>query len=127
MKQRLLMPEDIEVFYIIPTLKKQLAVCWKSQGKSQAEIARLLGLKSAAVSQYINNKRGNQIVFEEGLLEEIRKSSALIKDRITLFREMQRLLNTIRTSKYLCQIHRQFSDIPEHCNPKDAGCALYLR
>ncbi|HIH66091.1 MAG TPA: transcriptional regulator, partial [Nanoarchaeota archaeon] len=54
---KLLHPQELEVFYFIPAIRKELSVQMKKKGKGQREIANLLGITEAAVSQYISSKR----------------------------------------------------------------------
>ena len=61
MGKKLLQPQEIEVFYVLPALKRYLSIYMKENGLNQSEIAIMLDLEKAAVSQYINNKRGNKI------------------------------------------------------------------
>ena len=126
MKQkRLLMVEDIEVHYVIPAVKRNLSIYMKEGGKSQKEIADILGMREAAVSQYISKKRGNQITFDKDILDEIRKSAKKIDNRLSFFREIRRILTIIKSSHMLCRLHRKFSDVPEGCCPEAVGCRIY--
>ena len=120
--QNLLQPQEIEVFYIIPALRRQLALDMKINGLSQTQIATLLNIQNATVSQYISNKRGSKIEFGEIVLVEIKKSSSLIKDKISYLREMQKLLRIIKDTREICRIHKEISDIPEECTPELIDC-----
>jgi len=115
MGKKLLQPQEIEVFYVLPALKRYLSIYMKENGLNQSEIAIMLDLEKAAVSQYINNKRGNKIQFNEDLKNEIKKSAYLIKDKMTMLIEMQRLLMYVRTSGALCDAHKKFCDLPDDC------------
>ena len=108
MKQ-LLYPQEIEVFYLIPAIRKAVAVQLKRQGKGQKEIAELLGITGAAVSQYMSKKRASEIKFDDAILAEIEKSVDKIKEPMDSVRETQRILNLIRQSKLICQYHRKFT------------------
>tara|TARA_Y100000310_G_C20025097_1_gene509219 strand:+ start:114 stop:527 length:414 start_codon:yes stop_codon:yes gene_type:complete len=120
--QTLLQPQEIEVFYVIPALKRYLAVSMKYKGMKQKKIAELLSIKDATVSQYLSDKRGNKIQFEENILKEVDVSASLIKDKISFLREMQRLLRVIKDTREICRIHKQLSDIPEECTPELIDC-----
>tara|TARA_Y100000310_G_C20149123_1_gene563856 strand:+ start:131 stop:571 length:441 start_codon:yes stop_codon:yes gene_type:complete len=118
----LLQPQEIEVFYIIPALKRQIAMNMKLNGFKQNKIAELLHIENATVSQYLHQKRGNKIEFNEEILKDIAKSSKEIKDGISLLREMQRLLRRIKETREICRIHKELSDIPEDCTPELIDC-----
>ena len=118
----LLQPQEIEVFYILPTLRKHLAIAMKKKGLKQNQISVLLDIEEAAVSQYVSNKRGNKIKFNQKIIREIELSAKKIKDKISLLREMQRLLQIIHHTHEICRIHKQISKIPENCSPSLIHC-----
>jgi predicted transcriptional regulator len=121
-RQSFLYPQEIEVFYIIPGLKRELATAFKEEGKKQKDIAKLLHTKEATISQYLHNKRGSHIQFPATFKREVRKSVAKIHDEISLLRETQHLLKYIRVSGVLCQAHKQFSPVPSKCHVGLTGC-----
>lgn len=122
MVNRLLHPQEVEVFYILPTLRKYFAIYLKEKGLMQKQIAELLDVKGATVSQYVNEKRANKIKFDNNVLEKIKDSAGHITDKLSLLRETQHLLRFIRQSNALCAIHRQLSHLPETCTPPSIGC-----
>ena len=118
----LLHPQEIETFYVLPTLRRYIALGLKERGMKQKDIAQMLGISSASISQYTSTKRGHQIQFPLEIIEEIRKAVLKITDRFTYFQQTQHLLYVIREQKVLCQIHMQFSDVPALCEPLAIGC-----
>ena len=56
---KVLQPQEVEVFYLLPTLRKEIAKALKTRGHDQKRIAAMLGVTDAAVSQYISGKRGS--------------------------------------------------------------------
>lgn len=124
MVNRLLHPQEIEVYYILPTLRKYLALSMKTQGIQQKDIAKRLGIEGATVSQYLNDKRANKITFDDPVIQEVNKSAHLITDPVSLLTETQRLLHYIRQTKTLCTIHRMISNLPETCTPEAVGCGI---
>jgi predicted transcriptional regulator len=126
MVNKILLPQEVETFYIIPSLRKHFSIYMKGLGMKQKDIAELLMVNTAAISQYQSEKRGNQVTFTPEIKDEIKISAHKIKDTITYMQETQRILRLIRTSKFLCQIHKQFSAVPEACNPEIVGCTESL-
>ena len=122
MANRLLHPQEVEVFYILPTLRKYFAISLKEKGLMQKQIAELLDVEGATVSQYVNKKRANKIKFDSHVLEKIKDSASRITDKFSLLRETQNLLRYIRQSNALCAVHRQLSNLPETCTPESIGC-----
>lgn len=120
----LLHPQEIETFYILPTLRRYFAICLKEQGMKQKDIAELFGITTASISQYSSNKRAHQIDFDEKTLEEIKISALKIKDRLSYLKETQHILTFLRNTNVICEVHKKFSEVPENCEPKLVGCQL---
>ena len=118
----MLQPQEIEVFYIIPTIRSHLAKYMKEQGKSQKEISKLLQIRESTVSHYINEKRASKVEFNKDIEKEIKLAATRISDKFTLLSEVQRLIELIRKTDILCQIHKQFADVPSTCNIEKVGC-----
>ncbi|MBI4159064.1 hypothetical protein HY500_02280 [Candidatus Woesearchaeota archaeon] len=117
-----LQPQEVESLYIIPALRKHFAVEMKKNGLKQKQIASLLCIEDAAVSQYLNDKRGNKIKLSKDTLNEVSKSTIGIRDKASFLRETQRILRFIGDTGEICKIHKQVSDVPEDCTPVLAQC-----
>ena len=56
-------PCEVVVWYLLPTIRKELAKkLVDNHGFSQSKVARTFGLTDAAISQYLKNKRGDNLV-----------------------------------------------------------------
>ena len=115
------MPQEIEVRYILPAVRRQLANIFIKEHKlNQKEAAKLLGLTEAAISQYQHSKRANEVVFSDNVTDEIRKSADKIlsdknkKQRVIA--EISRISNLTTVRHILCDIHRSQSKDLEKCN-----------
>src|SRR3990167_9350120 len=116
MVKKLLHPQEIQVWYIIPALRKELTLEMKKLGLDQKTIAKIIGVTEAAISQYIKEKRANEIKFDEKTKEEIKKSAQLISQNgKLLFQEMQHLLSKALESKVICNFCHTRNDLPESC------------
>jgi len=115
MVNRVLQPQEIEVFYVIPALRRELAVYMKASGRSQKGIAGLLGVTEAAVSQYFSAKRAASIKFNERMKSLIREAAGRITNDISMFSEMQQLLKLSREERVVCQAHVSLG-CPKSCN-----------
>ena len=122
MSKILLHPQEIETFYVLPTIRRHLAIFMNERGLKQKEIAHILGINSATISQYRSSKRGHQVRFSKEVLDEIKSCAKIINDRTSYLKETQHLLQYIRHTNALCQIHKLFSDVPKECDPKRIGC-----
>lgn len=109
-------PQEIEVWYILPAIRKELVAALKGTGKTQKEIAKLLNITEAAVSQYIKEKRATEITFPQELKEFIRKAAQEIKDPSSAFHQIQKISEHIKHSKVLCQLHAQIEGDLKGCD-----------
>jgi len=122
MTKILLLPQEIETFYILPSIRRYLTFSMGELGLKQKDVAHLLGINSATISQYRSSKRGNQVKFNKEVLAQIKQSAGRIKDRTSYLQETQRILQYIRQTNALCQVHKLFSEVPKECDPKHIGC-----
>ncbi len=116
----LLHPQEIETHYIIPTLRRLFALALKKKGKSQVEIAKILNVTPATVSQYAHDKRGISITFSKEIEKIVNEVD--ITDQTSYIRATQKLLLEIRKSGDLCTIHKNFGQLPTTCDPELMGC-----
>ncbi len=115
-KLKLIQPQEIEAWYILPIIRKELALAMKAEGLDQQSLAKLLGITPAAVSQYVNNKRASDYTLEHGLKKEFTLSAKQIVDDNTLiFSEVQRLLKILWDQGIVCEIHQEKSWCPDNC------------
>ena len=115
------MPQEIEVRYILPAIRRELARIFVEDHKlSQKEASKLLGLTEAAVSQYRHSKRAKEVVFSGSVVREIRVSTDRIladsnkKQRVIA--EIYRISNLTKVRHIVCDIHRSQSKELEDCN-----------
>ena len=116
MVNRVLQPQEIEVFYVLPALRRELAVCMKEFGKSQKEIAKLVGVTEAAISQYLSSKRATFLQFDSKVKLAIKNSAENITDELSLTRELQRLLILTRQERIVCKVHENLGTAQKGCN-----------
>ncbi len=117
------MPQEVEVWYILPAIRRELAKVMKTKvvqradedGKmkdhriTQKEIARMLGVTEPAITQYLLKKkdkrsRGDQVVLPNQIIREIEKSAdtmisdyekARMTDEEDIFEIMTKEINRI--------------------------------
>ncbi len=98
-------PQEIEVWYILPAIRKELVKLLKEKGKSGKAIASLLGVTPAAISQYGKDKRGKGIELPSEVKDFVKKKVTEIKDAKSAYRVIQDVNTFIKKSKALCKIH----------------------
>jgi len=112
------MPQEIEVWYLIPALRKELAKIFiKKYGLNQKKSAELLGITESAISQYLKSKRGGEIKFSKKEMNIIEKSAEKIIKEKNAMKEIYDLCIRFRESKVICEIHKsQDKNIPKNCD-----------
>ena len=110
------LPQEIEVWYIIPAIRREIAKCLSKKYKlSYDKIGLALGITKAAVSQYIRKKRAAKIKLHDLALDEICHSCSLItKGKSTSTKEIQRILEFIQKKKLHCEICGKIVDDKYH-------------
>ncbi len=103
---KMLHPQEVEVFYILPAVRKEFAKTFKKEGRKQSDIAKIMGVTEAAVSQYLSNKRAD-IVLDKPTLAQIAKVSKTIKTQDQFVFASQSILNDMLKSKATCDIHHR--------------------
>ncbi len=109
-------PQEVEVFYILPAIRRELTIALKELGKSQKDIAKLLGVTEAAISQYQSSKRASDVKFPKELADDIRSIASQITDRQSMIEQTQRILTKAKSNKLTCKLHEQFANIPKGCD-----------
>ncbi|MFH1409719.1 MAG: transcriptional regulator [Nanoarchaeota archaeon] len=104
------MPQEIEVWYVIPALRRELARTFiEDHHLSQKEASKILGITESAISQYLKAKRGKELKFNKDELDHIKLTAKkMISDRENLLKYMYALLKELRGSKSVCALHHKF-------------------
>ncbi|MBI2449424.1 hypothetical protein HYV49_03950 [Candidatus Pacearchaeota archaeon] len=115
-----LLPQQIELWYIIPAIRREFAIEMAKQGMKAVEIANTLGITKSAVSQYFNKMRAVEFRFGNDIKNEIKKSVEIIKKGQESGEEIQRIINILRENRSICKFH--------HIKEKlDKGCEICFR
>jgi predicted transcriptional regulator len=109
------MPQEFEVWYIIPAVRKGLAEVMLRKGLKQKDIAQKLGVTEAAISQYMKSKRAKGVKLGKDVSREIESSAGRIIKGGDSLREMHRLTELCRKGKVLCKVHRSKGKVPKEC------------
>jgi uncharacterized protein len=113
------MPQEIEVWYLIPALRRELSkILVKEHNLTQRKVAEILGVTEAAVSQYMKSKRGKEVKFSKTDLVQIKKAAQCItKKNKDCVESIYDLCIYFRGSKLLCDLHRKRDkNIASGCN-----------
>ncbi len=99
-----LQPQEIEVFYILPALRRELTLAMKELGYSQKKTAKLLGVTEPAVSQYLSKKRAMNVEFSDKIKHRIKESAKVIHDHFSLVEQMQSLMRYAHEERTKCGV-----------------------
>ncbi len=105
------LPQEIEVWYIIPAVRRELAMTLiKKYKMRQNKVAEILGTSEAAVSQYLSNKRGGEIKFSETMKKEFEESAKrIVKNHKKAMIEMLRLIKAGKEHGVSCSLCRKYN------------------
>lgn len=114
-----LLPQEIETWYILPALRREFAeVLCKKYKMRQREIASILNVTEAAISQYKKNKRGVGVKFCGEMKKEIGKSAERVAKKTDSFQmELQKIFAFMRKEGHICDIHKKIDlKVSKKCN-----------
>jgi len=110
-------PQEIEVWYVLPAIRKEISKELLKQGLTQKEIALKLGLTESAISQYLKEKRANSIEFDKEIKKSIETAAKRIIKNNHSMKEIERIIHKMRKNRVLCEIHHKYDkNLPEHCD-----------
>ena len=95
------LPQEIEVWYLIPAMRRELArLLTQKHGLSYEKAGEVLGISKAAISQYNKNKRASKVYLHSRVLKELERAVKSIgKDKERTVREILRVLKFMRDKK----------------------------
>ncbi len=112
----LMFHQEVEVWYVLPALKRAIALKMREMGLKQNEIAEKLHLAKSAVSQYLKNKRASKIKFNPEFEKEISKSADSIIKKNDFMHEVEILCKKFKDRGCLCEIHKKYCKLPLRCS-----------
>ena len=99
--------QRIELNYIIPALRKELASLLEKKNLNDAEISRKLGITKAAVSQYKHKKRGKKLDFPKEIENKIKKAAVSILKGKSANSEIAKIIEKMKSSRCICKICKE--------------------
>jgi predicted transcriptional regulator len=108
---------EIQVRYVLPVIRKELAKALIAQGMSAKDAAKTLDITPAAVSQYMNEKRASEISLPKQLLHDLQEAALQLKEgKKTVLETTMGLLHHEAMMKVVCTYHKkQDSTLPHNC------------
>ena len=113
-------PCEIVVWYVIPTIRSELAKELLNLGMKQKQISEVLDITQPAVSQYISDKRGHGIKFDTEVQDIIKDFARdLVEGKAgqrDIIPKMCEICKKIKAEEVVCQMHKEKDNIPLNCN-----------
>ena len=113
-------PQEIEVWYVIPAIRRELTLALKEEGLKQRQVAEILDVTEAAVSQYMKSKRAGEVKFGPEMKKEIKKSARKLVKGAHLMPEIQRIIRLTRKNRITCGLNST-------CKHKGEICKVCLK
>jgi len=113
----MILPQEIEVWYILPAIRSEMAKCLADKGLKHKDVAKMLGITESAVSQYLKGDRAQKVKFSKKVISEIENScKKIISDNTCAQREIQCICSLLRKHGILCEMHKQYNKVCLGCN-----------
>ncbi len=111
-------PQEVDVWYVLPALRKKIALGLLGTGMSQKEVAGIMKTSEATISHYKKDKRvktdllGNTLDAEIALsIKRIQKNSAI------LFSEILKLSNIVKEKGIFCDLYGKMATVHQSKRP----------
>ncbi len=109
-------PCEVVIQFVLPAMRKEMVMCFKNEKKlKQREIAKILGITDAAVSQYVKGKRGAKFQFDVNAKKKIKEMCIALYDHYQDHKKNHtgnefmtsacKICKELRSSKALCHLH----------------------
>ncbi len=109
--------QEIEVWEILPAIRREYARSIVGAGLSQRKAAEILNVTDACISQYLKSKRGSLVNFPRSVLKEINRSAEMIiKDKAAFAREIQKISDLEEIREIVCKIHKKRGCVSSECD-----------
>ncbi len=95
------LPQEIEVWYVIPAIRRELSrLLTQIHGLSYERSGNILGISKAAISQYNKSKRASKITLHSKVISEVEKSAKRLSlGKSEANKEIIRVLKYMRENK----------------------------
>jgi len=118
--KKLIFPQEIEVWYVLPAIRKKLALELIKGGLTQSQVSKLLDCSRASVNQYTKQKRGQEILNQK-IKQEIKKSAnSIISNQSPAFYEVMRINQLVKNTGLLYQLHKRWGTVKYSLSEKSS-------
>ncbi len=115
-------PQEIEVWYVLPAIRREVCKSLVAKGMTQRAVARMLGVTEPAVSQYIRSKRASKLKFDAKFMALIEWTCGqMAEGKISAYEGIQQLAFSYKRSGCMCVLHRKLDKVPPCCEKNLSG------
>ena len=109
--KKLMFPQEFDVWYILPAIKKKLALKLIEKGMPQKDVAIILKTTPATISHYKKNKRVKNDLFGNKVDELVTLAANKInEDNNLFFHEVIKINNKIKDQGLFCKIFQNLNE-----------------
>ncbi len=106
--KKLIFPQEIEVWYVLPLIRRKIALKMVEKGLQQKQVAKIMGITPAAVCQYKTEKRAKDDFFDDDMNKELEVAvKNIIKNNKALAEEIIKLNNSAKSKGIVCKIYKE--------------------
>ena len=106
--KKLMFPQEFDVWYILPAIKKKLALKLIEKGIPQKEVAEILKTTPATISHYKKDKRVKEDILGDKIDNLIIQAANKInQDNNLFFHEVIKINNQIKEQGLFCKIFQE--------------------
>lgn len=109
-------PQEVEVWFVLPALRREFVLAFKNKGLKQKEIAKIMHVTEAAISQYVKKKRGNEVTFEDNIIASIKKTVSRTVNNYDYRFAFHTILKKYKDSRLICNICNSQINTPIGCD-----------
>lgn len=107
----MILPQEIEVYYVIPAIRRELAKALVNKGLKQKQVAGIFGVTQACVSNYFKSKRAQEVKFTPEIKKLITEcAESISKGRSCFINAVQKICKEFKQKKHLCALHKELDD-----------------
>ncbi len=126
--EKFIFPQELEVWYLLPAIRKKLALALVKEGMAQKEVAKIMGISAATISHYKKDKRAKKDIIGDSLDSDINKSvKKIVNDSSVIFSEIMNLTKIVKKKGLLCEIYQKQKNLVSKlpccdCKPGSKFC-----
>ncbi len=111
----MIFPQELEVYFVIPAIRRELARALHLLGVKHNKIARLFDVSEACVSNYFKLKRAAKINFRPHILKMINEGAEKLLNGECLINIVEEICRRFKEDGSLCELHKSMDPLAGKC------------